>query len=198
MINNSKNFKKIKSDIANIFLNAEFELEGDHSLDTLRWVKKIDKNASESLQIAALAHDIDRAIPPKVTRNAGETYDSYKTRHSQRSSELIVDLMKKYNYPNKLIEGTKLLIKKHEEGGNSEADILRDADSISFFSCNLEWYYNYKNRDIKEVKREIIYKFQRATPRAQGLIKSIKIKNTILKDLCEDIFTSTAKTLKNT
>jgi len=188
VINTSKNFNKIKSEIATIFLNAEFELEGDHSLDTLRWVKKINKNASESLQIAALTHDIDRAIPPKVTRKVDETYNSYKIRHSQRSSELIADLMKKYDYPKELIESTRLLVKKHEEGGNNEADILKDADSISFFSCNLEWYYNYKNKDIKEVKREIAYKFQRATPRAQKLIKSIKIRNIVLRELCKDIF----------
>lgn len=188
MVNCSPNFKKFKSEIIKILSSAEFELEGAHSIDTLKWVKKIDINASELLQIAALAHDIDRGISPRVTREENETYNDYKARHAERSAQLVDDLMTKYSYSKDLIKKTVLLIKKHEVGGNRETNILKDADSISFFSCNIEWYYNYKNRDLEETKREILYKYKRATPRAKKMIRTIKIKNKVLRDICKDIF----------
>ena len=188
MLNNSSNFNKLKSELADIFSKAEFELEGAHSLDTLDWVKKIDPNAGESLQIAALAHDIDRGIKPKIKRKENETYDDYKTRHAKRSSQLIAWLMAKNDYSKELIKETGRLVENHEVGGDKETDILMDADSISFFSCNIDWYYNYKSRNLDETKKGIKYKYERATPRAQKLIKSIKIQNRALKDICEEIF----------
>jgi len=186
MVNYSPNFKKLKSKILKILSKAEQELEIVHSFDTLKWVKEIDKNASESLQIAALAHDIDRGIKPKVIRADQETYDNYNKRHAKRGSLLIVKLLNKYNYSKDFINKTSHLVENHEVGGDTETDILMDADSISFFSCNLDWYFKYKGLD--KTKDKIFFMYQRATPRAQKIIKSIKIKNKYLQSLCQDIF----------
>lgn len=184
----SKNFKGLKSELVEIFSKAEFELEGTHALDTLEWVKKINPNAEEALQIAALAHDIDRGIKPRVKRQENETYDDYKKRHAKRSALLIEKLMVKHNYSKDLINKTIYLVENHEIGGNKETDILMDADSISFFSCNIDWYYNYKNKNLEETKKGIKYKFERATPRAKELIKTIEIKNKVLKEMCKEVF----------
>lgn len=189
MTHYSPNFTKLKSEIAEIFSKAEFELEGAHSLDTLGWVMKIDPEASEALQIAALAHDIDRGIKPKITREKNETYDDYKVRHATRSSQLIVDLMVKYGYSKDLIKKTSFLVKNHEVGGSEEVNILMDADSVSFFSCNIEWYYKYKG--LKGTKDKIILMYGRATPRAKQMIRSFKIKNKELLSMCKDVFEST-------
>ncbi len=188
MIKKSPKFEKIKLEIIKILASAEFELESAHALDTLNWVKKIDKNASESLQIAALAHDIDRGIGQKIIREDGETYDEYKVRHAKRGAKLISELMAKFGYSKELIVETADLVLRHEVGGTKDADILKDADSVSFFSCNIEWYYNYKNKNDDEMKREILYKYERATPRAKELIKSIKIKNKVIQNMCQEIF----------
>src|SRR3989338_5292771 len=40
--------------------------EKNHALDVYKWVKEIKKNASTTLKIAALFHDIDRIITPGV------------------------------------------------------------------------------------------------------------------------------------
>lgn len=184
----SSNFKKLSSELADIFSNAEFELEARHSLDVLNWVKIIDPNASESLQIAALAHDLDRGIAPMIRKIDEETYDEYKERHAKRSSELIAQLMTKYNFPQSTIKRTVSLVKNHEVGGDDEADILMDADSISFFSCNIDWYYHYKNENLESTTDGIKYKFERATPRAQKIIREVVIKNKILRDVCNEIF----------
>lgn len=182
----SPSFKKLKSEIEKIFSRAEFELEGAHSLDTLKWVKKINKGADESLQIAALAHDIDRGIEPKITRIDGESYENYKKRHAKRSSQLISKLMTKYGYSKDLIDKTSHLVENHEVGGEIESDILMDADSISFFSCNIEWYFRYRGLD--RTKDKIIFMYKRSTPRAKQMIKTIKIKNKELEKICQTIF----------
>ena len=187
MVTYSPNYKKLILEIEKIFSKAEFELETAHSLDTFKWVKKIDKNASESLQIAALSHDIDRGIKPKTTRSEGETYDSYKKRHAKRSSQLISKLMAKYGYSKDLIDTTSRLVENHEVGGDVENDVLMDADSISFFSCNLDWYFRYKG--LNRTKDKIIFMYKRATPRAKQIIKTIKIKkNKQLQEICREIF----------
>ena len=186
MIIYSSNFKKLKSEIEKIFSKAKFKLETAHSLDTLKWVKKIKKDANESLQIAALAHDIDRGFKPKIERMEGETYGNYKKRHAKRSSQLISKLMAKYDYSKDLIDTTSRLVENHEVGGDIETDILMDADSISFFSCNLEWYFKYKGLD--RTKDKIIFMYKRATPRAKQIIKTIKIKNIELQEMCRGIF----------
>jgi hypothetical protein len=186
MMNHSSNFNRLKLEIAKILSKTEFKLENAHSLDTLKWVKEIDTNANEYLQIAALAHDIDRGVSPRIIRETNEEYSDYKKRHAKRSSQLIADLMLKYNYPKNLINKTSHLVKNHEVGGDTETTILMDADSISFFSCNLEWYYKYKG--LEETKNKIMFMYKRATPRAKQIIKEIKIKNKILYNLCQEVF----------
>lgn len=184
----SSNFEKLKLEIENIFSTAEFELEGAHSRDTWEWVMKIDKNSDEALQIAALAHDIDRGVKPKIMRLEGETYDDYKVRHAKRSAEIISKLMIKHGYDIETIRKTTRLVENHEVGGDRETDILMDADSVSFFSCNLEWYFNYKKKNYDETKREIIYKYERASLRARQMIRKIEITNKVLNDLCNEVF----------
>lgn len=186
MINHSQNFKKLKSEIAKILSKAGFPLENAHSLDTLKWVKKIDVSASECLQIAALAHDIDRGVNPKITREINETYDDYKKRHAKRSSQLIAELMTKHGYPEDMVKNTSLLVENHEVGGDKEINILMDADSVSFFSCNIEWYFKYKG--LEETKDKVLFMYKRATPRAKRMIKTIKIENKELQSMCKDIF----------
>lgn len=189
MTRRSDSFNKLKSRLSEIYKNAEFgPSEWEHALDTLRWTEIIDTNADETLKIAALAHDIDRAVPPRIRRNENETYDDYKVRHSRRSAQLISELMVEYGFPKESIERTYHLVNKHELGGDKGSNIIKDADSISFFSNNIEWYYNYKKKNYYEVKREIRYKYERATPRAKRLIKTINIKNKVLRDICKEIF----------
>lgn len=184
----SKKFGDLKKEILDILSEAEFELEKEHAVDTLNWVKKIDPEAGESLQIAALGHDLERAVGPMVRREDGESHANYKKRHSERSSQILAELMKKHGYNQATVDHACELVRLHETGGDYDADILRDADSVSFFSCNIEWYYEYKNRDLDVVRHQIEYKYSRATPRAKKLIRTIKIKNKVLNDLCQEIF----------
>ncbi len=186
MNNDQNRFNKIKLEIAQTVFKSDIPTDPSHSIDTLQWVKKINPKADECLQIAALAHDIDRAISPRIIQKINETYDNYKKKHAIRSSKIIADLMNKHGYFKKDIEKTCHMVKNHEVGGDDETNILMDADSISYFSCDLEWYFQYKG--LEKTKDKIKFMYQRATPRAKEIISNLNIKNKELKNICKEIF----------
>ncbi len=178
--------KQLIQEIFRIIKDAGVEEDIKHSPNTRDWVLKIDPKASDELQIAALGHDIDRAVNPRILQGNDENYDSYKMRHAKRSAELIRDLMKKHNYELDSINHVYFLISNHEVGGDWEADILMDADSVSYFDVGIEIYY--KKRGIEQTKAKIKFMYDRATPRAQKFIQLIEFNSQEINELCKEIF----------
>jgi len=181
MIENSKLFNNLKTEILKIFTDKNIGTDTAHSQNTYEWLKKLDQNASEELQIAALAHDIDRAIDPRIIQEKDESYDNYKVRHALRSSKLIADLMLQHDYSQDSIEKTSLFVKNHEVGGDKDMNTLTDADSISYFDTNIDWYYEMKGPE--KTKDKIIFMYQRVSPRAKKIISSQKFKNPEIQSI---------------
>lgn len=188
MVENSKLFNGLKAEILKIFTDKNFATDTTHSQNTYEWLKKLDQNASEELQIAALAHDIDRAIDPRVVQEENESYDNYKVRHALRSSKLITDLMIKHGYSQESVEKTSLFVKNHEVGGDKDMNTLTDADSISYFDTNIDWYYGVKGPE--KTKAKIIFMYQRVSPRAKKIISSLKFKNSEIQNIFLSLFPS--------
>jgi HD superfamily phosphodiesterase len=172
---------KLKNEILKILDQSDLEREGSHGENTLYWVKKIKPDASLSLQISALAHDIERGVAPRYKSGDFEDHGEYKKVHSEKGAKIIGKILEKHNIDNKTIDEVKELVRLHETGGNVNADILMDADSISFFDNNLEFYYSYKG--LEGTLRQIDYKFKRCSPRAQKHIKSLKVYQSFKKKL---------------
>lgn len=192
MNNQSTRFKKIQVEISEITGKSEVEFDSQHSKNTVKWIRRLEKNPSKELLIAALAHDIERGLPPSVLKRPDETYDNYKMRHAQRSSEIIANLMLKFNFTHNSIEKVRKLVKNHEVGGDKETNILRDADSVAFFDSldsNVKRYIkkggfgSTKDR----IKDKIIFMYQRTSSRAKRLIKSLDFENKELRIICSDI-----------
>lgn len=131
-------------------------VEERHSQDTLNWIIKIDKNASSSLQIAGLFHDIDRTMTDYKgsfgIANLQE-YRKYKKEHAARCAKLTRQLLQKNNFPSELIKQVANLISNHDNyeiSNDSELEILRLADSLAFFNnndiVNLQKYGSEKHR----------------------------------------------------
>ena len=65
-----------------------------HSKNTLQWLLRLKPDADEGLQIAALGHDIERAIEErKVKRQDFEDYDAFKQAHARDSASILRKLM---------------------------------------------------------------------------------------------------------
>jgi hypothetical protein len=164
----------LKPQIADIIKQSAYEEDPSHSVNTREWVLKLDPNASEALQIAALSHDIDRAIQPRTLQLENESYDDYKSRHAKRSAELIIKLMEHNGCPFDLIQHVGRLVENHEIGGDPESDILMDADSISYFDNSLAIFLARKGKEYTKFKIGVM--FERCSPRAQEVIRSLNLK----------------------
>ena len=73
--------------------------------NTLEWLLKLKPDADEALQIAALAHDIERAIEKrKVKRKDYKDYDEFKNAHALNSANISVEITKKCNVSTELAD----------------------------------------------------------------------------------------------
>ena len=61
-----------------------------HAENTLEWLLKLDPDADQALQIAALAHDIDRAVEDqKVRQSDFDDYDDFKAAHARNGANIL-------------------------------------------------------------------------------------------------------------
>lgn len=177
-------FDLLKKEIREIMLKSPLEFD---PMLTLDWVLRLKPNADEALQIAALSHDIDRPISG-ITETYGlknlDNIADFKREHAKRSAEIIVRILKKHHYDESILRKVEHLVEKHEEGGDEEADILMDADSIAYFDYNLPFYLE-KNGATK-TKDKIKFMYRRLSSRGKNLVNNIKFSGKELVDLFEE------------
>jgi len=178
----------VKKEIIQIIRNSDCadrmdrQKDSIHSKLTLEWVLKLKPSADHSLQIAALGHDIDRAIESRrIKKENFEDYNKYKKRHAQESAAIVVEIMKKYDYDEKAIDKVQLLIENHEVGGSGEVEILKNADSLTFFSYDV--YYHLRDRSPEMAIKKIKFMYNRLSDEAKKLIKEIEFKDKKVADL---------------
>ena len=108
-----------------------------HFEETVKWIKVLKPNADEGLLIAGFCHDVDKAISPSkmpLYKRGRSLIDKKILReHQDKSSEIMVEFLQSKGAPSLIVNKVGFLIKRHEEGGTAEADVLKDADSLSFF-----------------------------------------------------------------
>ena len=172
---NEKLFIEIKNEILNVLSNSRFETEQKHAILTYNWVLKLKPDANYELQIAALAHDIERGVYDDIVASKFDSYDDYKKQHSLMSANEIKKILLKYNLDEKFISKVYNLVLNHEIGGDDEVDILKDADSISYFQDSIEPYS--KRNTIEKTKFKIKYMFDRASPQVQKIVKELEFED---------------------
>ncbi len=61
-----------------------------HANNTLEWLLRLEPDADDALQLAALAHDIDRAIEDtKIDRADFDDYDAFKAAHARNGAKIL-------------------------------------------------------------------------------------------------------------
>lgn len=163
--------EKIKDEILLILSKSDLDLEAEHGENTLKWALAIKPDASIALQIAALGHDIERSRPDRFKSEDFTDHSEYKRLHSEKGAEMLGELLHNLDIDDEIINEVEDLVRLHEVGGTEEADVLRDADSISFFDNNLEFYIGYKG--LEGAKKQVEYKFSRCSKRAQDYIRNL-------------------------
>ena len=172
----------VKRKIEEIIKGSTVPEDPVHSRNTLKWLLKLNPNADEGLKIAALSHDIERAIEKrKVRRKDYKSYDVFKEAHALNSAKILAEIMQECNLSKKMIDEVYFLVQHHETGGAKRVDILKDADSISYFDVNLPLYF--ERNDLKETKRRCLWGYKRLSDRGKSIVAGFDYQNKEIKAL---------------
>ena len=172
----------VKKRIEEIIRKSPVPEDPIHSKNTLEWVLRLKPDADEALQIAALGHDIERAIEErKVRREDYKDYDDFKDAHASNSAKILAEIMRGCSISRKLADDSFYLVCHHEKGATRHADILRDADSISFFHVNLPYYFI--RNGVEETKRRYLWGYRRVPDNLKRLVAEFDYQNRELASL---------------
>lgn len=173
---------RVKKKIEEIIAKSSVPEDSIHSKNTLQWLLKLKPDADEALQIAALGHDIDRAIEERKTRREDyKNYDDFKDAHASNSANILTEIMKECNISKELIDDLFSLVRHHETGGSSKTDILKDADSISYFDVNLPLYY--ARNSVEETKQRSLWGYKRLSDNLKKIVDEFHYEDKELESL---------------
>lgn len=133
---------------------------------TVYWVTVLKPEADEAMLIAAVSHDLGRALFSEEQKALLEKYsfisDEFLFFHQEKSAEAITGFLKEKEAEIELIRKVKFLVMQHEFGGNEDQNILKDADSISFFETNAQSFVEKKTTvGVARVKEKFEWMFFR-------------------------------------
>ncbi len=164
-------FTLVKSFVKEAFIKANNQNDIKHFERTVYWLKQLNPDADEALCIAAFAHDTERAFRDETVNeklkssDKGFTDVDHLTYHQNKGAEIIASYLKEQNAPHELINRVQMLISKHEVGGNDDQNLLKDADSISYFENQIELFLTKKVTEVgkEKVKAKFEWMFDRIT-----------------------------------
>ena len=178
--------------ILSIIAKSKLPEDLPHAQNTLEWLLKLESKADLSLQLAALAHDIDRADgKTKVERSDYKDYDSFKYAHAHHGAEILRRILEECKVEQSIIEESCRLVCLHEIGGDRRSNLLMYADSISFFEINLLYYY--QREGWQETLRRSIWGYKRLPQKMKEFVKKMSYNDDALTNLLGKTIRQTAQ-----
>jgi|TARA_B100001971_G_scaffold202249_1_gene215820 hypothetical protein len=145
-----------------------------HAENVHEWLLRLKADADETLQIAALAHDIDRADETrKIQRADYDDYNEFKAAHSRNSAKILKEVLHECQLEQPIIDEACRLVEQHEIGGDSRSDLLKDVDSLSFFEVNMPLYF--QREGYEETLRRCIWGYRRLSPQTKKICRNMLI-----------------------
>lgn len=178
--------KAAEKEIEEVISKSPLKVDVLHSKLTKKWVLELKPDANEALQIAALAHDIDRGATGITEGDADfSDYNDFKKKHAERSAKAIREILEKHGFNEDFIKEVEHLVLLHEFGGDEEADILMDADSIAFFEENIKVFF--KRYGKEKTKFKIKFMYERMSEKAKELVKDFKYENPEINSIFKEV-----------
>ena len=138
-----------------------------HLLKALEWLDRVAPDSAESVRLATLTHDMERAFPgpdQPVIKTLSDP--EYERMHSLRSARIVGAWLRDHHASEALVEHVEALIVSHEFGGWPEADLVQAADSLSFLETNIDLFLGFV-RSGKHPAHEVRKKFNAMFGRIQ-------------------------------
>lgn len=177
-----------KSRIRQIIVQSPLPEDFPHGEYTLKLVRQM-KPGDKALEIAALGHDIERVYAKKKVKRQGFLiYNQFKAAHALNSANILRGILAECGLADSMLSKIYALVKSHETGGNPDANILKDADSISFFKTNLPYYF--KRESIKECRKRIRWGYNRLSKKARKMVDKIVYDDAKLNRIFRNIIKS--------
>ncbi len=142
-----------------------------HAINTLQLLLRLRPDAPLPVRIAAFGHDIERSFPypVKTRKERFSDYNAFKQAHADNSARILQAILLKCRVDEKVAHRVHDLVRAHEFGGDQWSDVLKDADSLSFFCVNLPLYMQREGPET--VGKRIAWGIERLSPRALDLLK---------------------------
>jgi len=162
-------YEKAEQFVTDSFTKIGKTYQIKHLEKTVYWIKQLKPDADEALLISAIAHDIERAFRKQDVEDKKHSHsyadpEFFRT-HVERGADIMAEFLKKEGAEQTLIDKVKILISNHEEGGNDDQNLLKDADSISFFENNVSAFLTRLVSKVgkEKVKEKFDWMFNRMT-----------------------------------
>jgi hypothetical protein len=172
--------------IGEVIAGSTVPEDPEHSRNTLEWLLQLDPAADAALCIAALGHDIERAVEErKVRRTDFVEYDAFKAAHARNSAAILCEILQECGVEDEaLTREVQRLVCLHEAGGDPRSDLLKDADSLSYFAVNLPRYY--QRHGWQEARRRCVWGYLRLSERARSIAAGLSHPSNQLKRLMDE------------
>lgn len=149
----------------------------DHALDVWQWVLRLDPEASEALQIAALFHDIERLASEadqRIEQHAA-SYLAFKQRHAARGAAFVRIQLAQLGIDDARAARAAELVARHEQpGDDEELAVLNDADALSFFALNSAGFLAYFG--LPHTQKKVAYTLGRMRPAARRMLDEVRLE----------------------
>ena len=157
--------------IIEVIGGSEVQEDRRHAENTVEWLVRLRPYANLALLLAALGHDIDRATPDRIRREAFDDFSAFKTAHAERSASLLANIFSECGIEEAIAQEACRLVRLHEVGGDPDFDLLRDAVSLSYFDVYLPFYYQREGYEAS--LRRCLWGLRRLSPIARREVERI-------------------------
>lgn len=154
-------------DAARAWVTDCYPYNRHHLLKALEWLDRVAPDSSESVRLATLTHDMERAFPGRdqpVIKTLSDP--EYERAHSVRSARIVGAWLREQGADDGLVAEVERLIVAHEYGGWPEANLVQAADSLSFLETNIELFLGFA-RSGRHPAHEVRKKFNQMFERIQ-------------------------------
>ncbi len=148
-----------------VYVDESFQgKQKSHFERAVFWIEQFISECSDAHKVAAYAHDIERAFRDKSKPAPASFLDpTFLKEHQESGAQIMRNFLEKENQTEGFINSVTHLISRHEEGGDTEQNAMKDADSVSFFETTAENFVinKVKTEGYKTIKEKIDWMYDR-------------------------------------